>query len=133
MPLRSVQRDGGVRVKLFIVDDSAVARRMLHHLLEAFPEVVIVGEACSAEDAFPLIASAAPDLVVMDWSMPGMNGIEATAELHRTRAELRVVGFTSTDDARVHEAFIEAGATAVFTKEDAMALRDYLLTEAAVG
>ena len=115
------------------MDDSAVARRMLHALLVRFPEVVIVGEACSAEDAFPLVASAAPDVVVMDWSMPGMDGIEATAELHRTRGELRIVGFTSTDDEGVHQAFIEAGATAVFAKEDALALRDYLLAEAAVG
>src|SRR3954470_7142333 len=75
----------------------------------------------------------APDVVVMDWSMPGMSGIEATAELRRTRPELRVVGFTSTDDRIVHEAFLEAGATAVFAKEHALDVREYLLATAAVA
>lgn len=116
-----------------MVDDSAVVRRMVGALLAASPEVLVVGEASSAEACFSAIESLAPDVVVMDWSMPGMNGIEATAELQRTRPDARVVGFTSTDDRSVHEAFIAAGATAVFAKEDAMALRDHLLAAAAVG
>src|SRR3954452_22580031 len=120
-------------VKVLIVDDSAIMCRMVRALLAASPDVVVVGEAPSAEDAFPLIARLAPDVVVMDWSMPGMNGIEATAELRRTQPDVRVVGFTSTDDRCVHEAFIAAGATAVFAKEDAMALSDYLLAAATVG
>jgi len=123
-------------VKIFVVDDSAVIRRTMRALLAALPDVAVVGEASSAEACFSPIETLAPDVVVMDWSMPGMNGIEATAELQRTRPEVRVVGFTSTDDPCVHEAFIAAGATAVFAKEDAMALRDHLLaaaTSASVG
>ena len=120
-------------MKIFVVDDSAVIRRTMRALLAALPDVVVVGEASSAEACFSPIETLAPDVVVMDWSMPGMNGIEATAELQRTRPEVRVVGFTSTDDRCVHEAFIAAGATAVFAKEDAMALRDHLLAAATVG
>jgi DNA-binding NarL/FixJ family response regulator len=120
-------------VKVLVVDDSAVARRMVAALLAASPDIVVVGEASSAEACFPAIERLAPDLVVMDWSMPGMNGIEATAELQRTRPGVRVVGFTSTGDRAVHTAFVAAGATAVFAKEDAMALRDHLLAAAAVG
>jgi DNA-binding NarL/FixJ family response regulator len=123
----------GSVVKVFIVDDSAVIRRMVGALLAAFPDVLVVGEASSAEACFSPIEALAPDVVVMDWSMPGMSGIEATAELQRTRPDVRVVGFTSTDDSGVHAAFMAAGAAAVFAKEDAMALRDYLLSAAAVG
>lgn len=120
-------------MNVFLVDDSAVIRRMVAALLAASPDVVVVGEASSAEACFSAVERLAPDVVVMDWSMPGMNGIEATAELRRTRPDVRVVGFTSTDDRCVHEAFIAAGATAVFAKEHAMALRDYLLAPGAVG
>jgi DNA-binding NarL/FixJ family response regulator len=125
--------DGGVLVKLFIVDDSAIACRMVRALFAASPDVVIVGDARSAEDGLALIDALAPDLVVMDWSMPGMSGVEATAELRRRRPELRVVGFTSTADPSVQEAFVAAGATAVFAKSEAMALREYLVAAAAVG
>lgn len=130
---RLAQRDAPFVLKVFLVDDSAVARGMMHALLDASHGAVIVGEAHSAEDCFVPIDMLAPDVVVMDWSMPGMSGIEATAELRRTRPELRVVGFTSTDDPTVHEAFINAGATAVFAKEDALGVREYLLATAAVA
>jgi DNA-binding NarL/FixJ family response regulator len=106
---------------------------MVRALIAASPDVVLVGEARSAEDRSARLDTLTPDVVVMDWSMPGMNGVETTAELLRTRPELCVIGFTSTDDRRVREAFIEAGASAVFAKDDAMALRDYLLASAAVG
>ena len=125
--------DRGSAVKIFVVDDSAVIRRTMRALLAALPDVAVVGEASSAEACFSPIETLAPDVVVMDWSMPGMNGIEATAELQRTRPEVRVVGFTSTDDPCVHQAFIAAGATAVFAKQDAMALRDHLLATATVS
>jgi two-component system invasion response regulator UvrY len=130
---RLVPFDGGFVVNVFIVDDSVIASRMVQQLLAAYPDVVIVGESRSAEDGFALIDALAPDLVVMDWSMPGMSGVEATAELRRRRPELRVVGFTSTSDPSVHEAFMAAGATAVFAKSEAMALREYLVAAAAVG
>src|SRR3954452_9353587 len=131
--LRLPARRSGSVMNVFVVDDSAVVRRMMGALLAAVPDVVVVGEASSAEACFSPIETLAPDVVGIDWSMPGMNGIEATAELHRTRPQVRVVGFTSTDDRCVHEAFIAAGPSAVFAKADAMALRDHLLAAATVG
>jgi DNA-binding NarL/FixJ family response regulator len=125
--------DRGFGVNVFIVDDSVIATRMVCALLAGYRDVVVVGESRSAEDGFGLIDALAPDLVVMDWSMPGMSGIEATAELRRRRPELRVVGFTSTADPSVHDAFIAAGATAVFAKSEAAALREYLVAAATVG
>jgi chemotaxis response regulator CheB len=64
-------------VNVFLVDDSAVACRMVRALLSGSLDVVVVGEARSDEDAIRLIARLAPDVVVMNWSMPGMNGVEA--------------------------------------------------------
>src|SRR3954467_14105351 len=123
----------GRTMRLLIVDDSPIARQMVRRLVDGAAGVEVVGDADSGEEGLEACAALAPDLVVMDWSMPGMSGVEATAEVRRRRPELRVVGFTSTSDPSVHEAFMAAGAPAVFARSEAMALREYLVAAAAVG
>jgi two-component system, NarL family, response regulator LiaR len=114
-------------MRLLIVDDSPVACEMVRRLLEGAANVEIVGTAGSGEEGLEACAALAPDVVVMDWSMPGMSGIEATAEVRRRHPEIEVVAFTSTREREVHDAFLAAGATAVFAKDDALELRDHLL------
>ena len=65
-------------MRVFVVDDSPTARRMLRLVLAERDGVDVVGEAVSAEDCLARVADFAPDVVVMDWRMPGMNGAEAT-------------------------------------------------------
>jgi NarL family two-component system response regulator LiaR len=118
-------------MRLLIVDDSAVACEMVRRLLERAADVEIVGTAASGEEGLEACAALAPDVVVMDWSMPGMSGIEATAEVRRRHPGIDVVAFTSTRDREVRDAFLAAGATAVFAKENALELRDHLVRLAA--
>jgi two-component system invasion response regulator UvrY len=113
-------------VRLFIVDDSPIARQMLRRVLADRDGVEVVGEAVSAEDCLGRVADLAPDVVVMDWQMPGMNGADATRELLGRHPLVRVVGFTSSGPAESRQAFLDAGASEVFRKEDALHLRDYL-------
>jgi DNA-binding NarL/FixJ family response regulator len=97
-------------VRLFIVDDSEVARRMLRLLSDDVPGLVVVGEATTGEEALAPIREARPDVVVMDWQMPGINGVEATERLLAEHPNLRVVGFTSSGEPDTHQAFLDAGA-----------------------
>jgi DNA-binding NarL/FixJ family response regulator len=111
---------------VFVVDDSPTARKMLRLVLAERDGVDVVGEAVSAEDCLARVADFAPDVVVMDWRMPGMNGAEATRELLARHPRVRVVGFTSSGSDATRQAFLDAGASEVFPKEHAIHLRDYL-------
>jgi two-component system, NarL family, invasion response regulator UvrY len=113
-------------MRLFIVDDSAIARRMLSLVLDDLSDVVVVGEATSGEEALARIREARPDVVVMDWQMPGMNGVEATMRLLAEHPHIHVVGFTSSGEPGTHLAFLDAGAVTVFSKEQAFELRDFI-------
>jgi CheY-like chemotaxis protein len=113
-------------MRLFVVDDNAAAQRLLRLVLADLPDVVIVGEASSGEEALARVGAADADLVVMDWQMPGMSGIEATGRVLAAHPHLRVVGYTSSGDPGVRQAFVDAGAVAVFAKEQTLELRDWL-------
>ena len=113
-------------MRVFVVDDSPTARRMLRLVLAERDGFDVVGEAVSAEDCLARVAGFAPDVVVMDWRMPGMNGADATRELLARHPDVRVVGFTSSGSDGTRQAFLDAGASRVFLKERALDLRDYL-------
>jgi CheY-like chemotaxis protein len=114
------------RVRAFVVDDSATARKALRRMLAGVAGNTVVGEASWAEEVIGRIEEARPDVVVLDWRMPGMDGVEATRLLRESHPQLRVVGFTSSGDQGIHQAFLDAGAVAVFAKRDAPKLREYL-------
>jgi DNA-binding NarL/FixJ family response regulator len=113
-------------VRVFVVDDSPTARRMLRLVLAEKDGLVVVGEAVSAEDCLARIDDFAPDVVVMDWRMPGMDGVDCTREVLARHPGLRVVGFTSSGSDGTRQAFLDAGAAEVFPKEQARELLDYL-------
>jgi CheY-like chemotaxis protein len=113
-------------VRVFVVDDSPTARRMLSLLLTEPRVVVVVGEASSGEECLARVDELAPDVIVMDWKMPGIDGGQTTEDLLAGHPDVRVVGFTSSGSTVTHRAFLDAGAAAVFAKQDATKLRDYL-------
>jgi DNA-binding LytR/AlgR family response regulator len=103
-----------VPARALIVDDEAPARAELRHQLAAFHDVVVVGEATTAEEAEVLIASVGYDLVFLDIRMPGIGGIELGRQLSGTGDQPAVVFTTAFPDHAV-EAF-ELGATDYLVK-----------------
>lgn len=91
------------KIRVVLVDDHHIVRRGLHSLLKAFPDLEVVGEAASDEEALARIENWMPDVVVMDMLMPGgIDGIERIRRMRELLPNLRVVALTSyTDDARV--------------------------------
>ncbi len=85
------------RYRTLIVDDEALARERLKRLLKDFPEIEIIGEADSGEDALEKIRARQPDLIFLDIQMPGKNGFEVLAELERTQLP-RIIFVTAYDE-----------------------------------
>ena len=77
--VNAISRQGPVRV--FVVDDSATSRATLAWALGHDPQIRVVGEARSGAEALERVPAAAPDIVLMDIVMPGMDGLETTREL----------------------------------------------------
>lgn len=105
-------------IRVFLVDDHLVVRAGLRALLNTQPDVEVVGEASSGEEAATAIPSASPDLVMMDLDMStGMHGAEAIKRLRSDGVDVPVLVFTTYDtDADVVRA-VDAGAIGYLLKD----------------
>jgi DNA-binding NarL/FixJ family response regulator len=104
-------------IKLLIVDDHPVVRDGLSSMFTRDPEFTVVGEAADGAEAVRLAQALAPDVILMDLRMAGMDGVTAITELRRRGATARVLVLTTYDtDSHVLPA-IEAGATGYLLKD----------------
>jgi PAS domain S-box-containing protein len=116
-------------LRILIADDHAVARAGLRELLGKRVGLQVVGEAASGLEASFQATALRPDVIVMDVSLPGLNGIDATREIHCILPHVRIVGLSTHDDENTERLMREAGAEAYFTKtEGTDRLLNYLLS-----
>src|SRR5256885_2298897 len=85
----------GANRRVLIVDDQKVSRDSIREVLKLFPNLEVIGEAESGEEAIEFLKKAKPDLVLMDVSLPGMNGLECTRLLKVSYPEIVVFVITS--------------------------------------
>lgn len=102
---------GASPIQVMLVDDHAVMRQGLSELLSDFPDIRVTGEAADGEEAVQMAREIDPDVILMDISMPGMNGIEATRIIHGERPAIRIIGLSMFDAAEQAAALEQAGAT----------------------
>ncbi len=102
--------------RLLIVDDHEIFRRGLRALLEPSSEWQICGEAVDGMDAVEQCRSLKPDIVVLDVSMPRLNGLEAARLIIKEKPEPQIVIITQHDSPQIRSAALEAGARAFVTK-----------------
>jgi NarL family two-component system response regulator LiaR len=119
-------------VRVLLVDDHDLFRTGLRNLLEN-QGIDIVGEAGSGADAVRLVGESAPDVVIMDLNMPGMNGVDATRHISRDAPLTRVIVLTISDQEQDVMDAILAGACGYLLKD--ASIQDLLkgIAAAAVG
>lgn len=102
--------------RIILVDDHGVVREGIKRLLERHADIEVVGECHDGREALQQIQKLRPDVVMMDISMPGMSGFEATRSVKQSWPETRVIALTvHEDDAYIRE-MLEAGAVGYLLK-----------------
>jgi DNA-binding NarL/FixJ family response regulator len=103
-------------IRILLVDCQPSIRRGLKMRLALEEDLEVVGEACDAAEAIPLARDLRPDVVLMDFEMPGMSGVAAIEGLHAAAPHSAVVIFTLRDDAVTRERARAAGAASFVAK-----------------
>ena len=106
-------------IKAMLVDDHAVVRMGFRLLLQNTPDIEVIAEAESGEEACRLYAENKPDVVVMDLSMPGIGGMEALNRIRAKNPEARILVLSAHDDAMHPKRVLEAGAAGYLSKRSA--------------
>jgi DNA-binding NarL/FixJ family response regulator len=107
------------KLRVFLVDDHAVLRDGLKLLINAQPDMEVVGQAANGRDALRLVKDSQVDVVVMDVSMPGLGGAEATEQLKRECPQVRVLVLTRHADQGYLRRLLRAGASGYVLKKSA--------------
>lgn len=125
--------NAGHVITVLLVDDHAVVRTGFRRLLEHGGYARVVGEAARGEEACRLYPTLRPDVVVMDISLPGMSGIEATRRIRARDGGARVLMLSVHDNPLFAQRALEAGALGYLTKSSDGALLEQALKEVYAG
>jgi DNA-binding NarL/FixJ family response regulator len=104
-------------MRVVLVDDSEFVRETLARAVRAAGHEV-VGQAAHGHDGVQRTLALRPDVVVTDWLMPVLDGVEATRRIRAAMPEVAVIAVTAADDPKVGDAFLAAGAAAFVEKSD---------------
>lgn len=103
-------------LRIVIADDHALFRAGVVKLLQGIPAIEVMGEAAGGQQAVELANTLHPDIVIMDLAMPGLNGLEATAQIRAQHADIKVIVLTMHANEEYVQAALKAGASAFILK-----------------
>ena len=107
------------RIRVAIVDDHPVVLAGIEALLEKVPDIELVGQSSSGDEALLLFRELAPDVAVIDISMPGMTGLELARRLATECPQIKMLALTVHEDRAYVEPLLEAGARGYMLKRSA--------------
>jgi len=107
------------KIRVLIADDHTIVREGIRMILTAQPDIEVVGEAANGQEAIDLTRKLRPDVVVMDISMPGVSGINATKAIKAEMPEVNVLALTMHEDETSVFQLLKAGASGYVLKRGA--------------
>ena len=121
------------RTRVMLVDDHAVVRSGFRRLLEEYPDIEVVAEAESGDQAYRSYVDCWPDVVVLDISMPDTSGLALMQRLFARAPDARVIVFSMHQDASMAERAMDSGARGYVTKSSAPEVLVNAVHEVAAG
>ena len=106
-------------LRVLLADDHAIVRQGLRLLIDSQPDMAVVGESADGNGVLDRATALKPDIIVMDLSMPGMNGLVATRTLKKVQPGVTIVALTRHDDDNYLEELLRAGASGYVLKQSA--------------
>jgi two-component system response regulator NreC len=107
------------KIHLMLVDDHEMIRSGLVTLLDSYPDLEVVAESDTGEGIVAKVRKSKPDIVIMDITMPGINGFEATEQLHTENPDVCILALTVHEDKEYFFKILQAGASGYLTKRAA--------------
>ncbi len=108
------------KIRVLLVDDHTIVRQGLRSLLDSHEDIEVVGEAENGRQAFEKTEQVIPDIVILDITMPSLNGIEATRQIKKLKPEIKVIVLTVHDSEEYVHQVLQAGASGYLLKESAV-------------
>ncbi|MEM1126674.1 MAG: response regulator transcription factor [Bacteroidota bacterium] len=105
--------------RVLLADDHPLWRAGVRRLLEAEPDLEVVGEAGTGPEAVAKARSLRPDVVVLDMEMPGLNGVEVARHIKAEQASVQILALSAYDEPAFTTELLKVGATGYITKEQA--------------
>ena len=115
-----------MEIRILIVDDSLLVRRRLRDLLQQHPDWRVCGEAANGQDAITRATELNPDVIVLDFLMPGMNGMQAAREIGKLIPDVPILMFTTHLSRQLVEEARNVGIRGAVAKSDARHVIDGL-------
>ncbi len=104
------------KIRVFLVDDHLILREGIRLLLEKVPDMEMVGEASEGGEAVAKVERLVPDVVLMDITMPGLNGLEATQQIKQRTPQVKVLILTMHETGQYLSQMLQAGASGYVVK-----------------
>ena len=120
-------------VRVLLVDDYPQMRQLLRDILHPHPDISVIGEVGTGEDAVTEATRLRPTVVIMDFQLPTMSGIEATRIIRLQSPSTAVIGLTAGVPGDAEKAMLDVGAVAVLDKRDLLDNLHPTIIEAAKG
>jgi DNA-binding NarL/FixJ family response regulator len=106
-------------IRILLVDDECLVRKILTQILATYPDVEVIGEAATGDEAISRVEALQPHIVIMDIRMPRMDGIAAAREIKRKYPDVKVIGLSEYAYGYHADAMEKAGAVGVYQKSKA--------------
>jgi two-component system response regulator NreC len=120
MGQRRLVMDGGMMIKIIVADDHKIVRQGLRTLLAAEPDMEVVAEADNGRTTLRLAKDLKPNVVIMDITMPDLNGIEATRQIVTESPQIKIIALSMHSDSLFVLNMLKAGASGYLLKDCAL-------------